>query len=127
MQWMAYSGLLLEIAWDAVDGLQWSVVPHCALSDTPRCVAVPAFIPVGPNNGRLLRVLPGPVCPCKEGSSYSLSQDTGMVMCTVAVDFWSAPGILFPRYFPYLGGVPLSATWGGARWENNSNNFTLVL
>jgi hypothetical protein len=33
--------------------------------------------------------------------------------------FWSAPGILFPQCPPYLVSVPLSTSWGGARWETS--------
>ena len=35
--------------------------------------------------------------------------------------FWSALGILFPQYPPYLVSLTLSATWGGARWETSNS------
>jgi len=35
--------------------------------------------------------------------------------------FWSTLGILFPQYPPYLVNLPLSATWGGARWETSNS------
>jgi hypothetical protein len=35
--------------------------------------------------------------------------------------FWSTLGILFPQYPPYLVSLPLSATWGGARWETSDS------
>ena len=44
--------------------------------------------------------------------------------CKSAVLVWSAPGIIFPRYPPYLVNIPLSATGGGARW-NTSNYIAL--
>ena len=36
--------------------------------------------------------------------------------------FWSAPSILFPWYLPYLVSIPLSATWGGTRWETSNSS-----
>jgi hypothetical protein len=35
--------------------------------------------------------------------------------------FRSALGVLFPQYPLYLESVPLSATWGGARWRVTDN------
>ena len=40
--------------------------------------------------------------------------------------FWSALGILFPRYPPYLASFPLSATWGGTRWETSSSSRGMI-
>ena len=40
--------------------------------------------------------------------------------------FWSALGILFPQYPPYLVSLPLSATWGGARWETSNSTGDTV-
>ena len=37
--------------------------------------------------------------------------------------FWSTLGILFPQYPPYLVSLPLSATWGGARWETSNSTW----
>ena len=51
-----------------------------------------------------------------------LALEKSIPNCRAAVLVWSVPGILFPRYPPYLVSVPLSATWGGARWE--TNNFS---
>jgi hypothetical protein len=36
--------------------------------------------------------------------------------------FWSAPGILFPRYPPYLVSIPPSAARGGARWKTSNSS-----
>jgi len=35
--------------------------------------------------------------------------------------FWSIVGVLFPQYPPYLVSLPLSAPWGGARWETSNS------
>jgi hypothetical protein len=41
--------------------------------------------------------------------------------------FWSAPGIVFPRYPPYQASLPLSATWGGTQWEaSNSSRANFI-
>ena len=34
---------------------------------------------------------------------------------------WSTLGILFPQYPPYVVSLPLTATWGGARWETSNS------
>jgi hypothetical protein len=41
------------------------------------------------------------------------------------LSFWSTGGILFPTYPAYLPSIPLSATWGRARW--GLTNPTLVI
>jgi len=42
--------------------------------------------------------------------------------------YWSTLGVLFPQYPPYLVSLPLSATWGGARWEtSNATQGALVV
>ena len=46
-----------------------------------------------------------------------LALDTPVSNCKAA-----APGILFPRYPPYLVSIPLSATGGGARWETSNSS-----
>ena len=51
-----------------------------------------------------------------------LALDNSILNCRAAVLVLVHPGILFPRYPPYLVSVPLSATWGGARWE--TSNFS---
>ena len=40
---------------------------------------------------------------------------------------WSTLGILFPQYLPYLVSLPLSATWGGARWETSNSTWVFTL
>ena len=63
---------------------------------------------------------------CVEQTSIDWQQSRqyyAALMDPTAIWFWSAPKFLW--YFLYLGSIPLSATWGGARWE--SSNSTRVL
>jgi len=48
-----------------------------------------------------------------------LALDKSISNCRAAVLVWSTLGIIFPRYSPYVVSVPLTATWGGVRWETS--------
>jgi len=56
-----------------------------------------------------------------------LALDTPVSNGKAAVLVLVRPGILYPRYPPYLVNIPLSATREGARWKSSNSSRVDVL
>jgi hypothetical protein len=53
----------------------------------------------------------------------TLALDKPISNCKAAVLVLVSPGILFPRYPPYLVRIPPSSTWGGDQWKTTNSSL----